>query len=105
VFLGLLEFVWRPLARAPFLPSGFGDSLPAKMTYTVSASTVLQTALGLAISVLFSILPLLQIRDTSPGCCFVTKQRCRRPTRPIEMDCRGLSILALLGLAVWQAGS
>jgi len=110
VFLGLIGSLFGSLLAQSallFAKWRFGDSLPAKMTYTVSASTVLQgLALGLAISVLFSILPLLQIRDIKPRLLLRDENNSAidRLDRS-KWIAGGFSILALLGLAVWQAGS
>ena len=110
VFLGLLGSLFGALLAQSallFAKWRFGDSLPAKMTYSVSLSTVLQgLALGIAISVLFSVLPLLQIRQIKPRLLL-------RDENNAELDkldrskwiVGAVSLSALLGLAVWQAGS
>ncbi|MDQ6785610.1 MAG: FtsX-like permease family protein [Acidobacteriota bacterium] len=85
----------------------FGADLPEKMTYLVHYSTALQgILLGVLISMLFSGLPLLQVRTIKPNLLLrdETNEKIRRLdwTKTIFGI---LSLAGLLGLAVWQAGS
>ncbi len=85
----------------------FGEELPAEMSYAVNFSTGVQGAiLGILISLLFSALPLLQIRSIKPKLLL----RDENNTSLSRMDWTrwifgALCLAALLGLAVWQAGS
>jgi putative ABC transport system permease protein len=85
----------------------FGAELPVRMTYTVNTSTVWQGLfLGLSISVLFSLLPLLHIRQIKPRLLL----RDENNTSVNRLDrskwlIGAFSLVGLLGLAVWQAGS
>jgi len=83
------------------------DTLPEKMTYTVGAGTVLQgIILGVAISILFSALPLLQVRNIKPRLLLRDENNVNiRRLDPTKWAFAALSLAGLLGLAVWQAGS
>lgn len=85
----------------------FGADLPAKMSYTLANSAVWQgMILGILISLLFSLLPLLQIRQIKPSLLL-------RDTNNVQMRRLDwtktlfalLTISGILGIAVWQAGS
>jgi putative ABC transport system permease protein len=110
VFLGMagsLFGVFLAQLALWFAEWRFGSELPAKMTYSVDLAAGLQgILLGLAISVLFSLLPLLQIRQIKPRLLL----RDENNTSIGRLDrskwvVGALSIAALLALAVWQAGS
>lgn len=90
------------LARLQFL-----DVLPAKMSYAVGVSTALQgIILGVLISVLFSALPLLQIRTIKPKLLLRDENNASLSRLDWTKWIFGVVCLAaLLGLAVWQAGS
>ncbi|HUR97963.1 MAG TPA: FtsX-like permease family protein [Pyrinomonadaceae bacterium] len=94
--LALLFVRWR-----------FVDVLPAKMTYAVGFSTVFQgVTLGVLISLLFSALPLLQVRNIKPKLLLRDENNASiRRLDPTKWLFGALSLLGLLGLAVWQAGS
>ena len=83
------------------------DAMPAKMTYAVSLSTGLQGAvLGVLISLLFSALPLLQIRTIKPKLLLRDENNSSISRLDWTKWIFGVASLAgLLGLAVWQAGS
>jgi putative ABC transport system permease protein len=83
------------------------EELPKRMTYGVGLYTSAQgILLGVLISLLFSALPLLQIRDIKPKLLL----RDENNTNITRLDrakwlIGAASLLGLLGLAVWQAGS
>ena len=85
----------------------FAADLPDKMTYSISAGTAFQgPILGVLISLLFSALPLLQIRGIKPRLLL----RDENNASLTKLDRSkwifgGFSLLCLLGIAVWQAGS
>ncbi|CAN5600276.1 ABC transporter permease [soil metagenome] len=93
---GLLFAKWR-----------FVDALPVKMSYAINTSTAWQgVVLGIMISLLFSALPLLQIRSIKPKLLL----RDENNDNLSKLDWTkwlfgAISLAALLGLAVWQAGS
>ena len=85
----------------------FIDALPAKMSYAVTFSTSWQgVVLGVLISVLFSALPLLQIRSIKPKLLLRDENNENITKLDWTKFIFGAVCLAiLLGLAVWQAGS
>ncbi|MCC6326897.1 MAG: ABC transporter permease [Acidobacteria bacterium] len=85
----------------------FIDTLPAKMSYSIGPWTAAQgILLGVAISILFSALPLLQIRNIKPRLLLRDENNVNlRSLDPTKWIFGALSLIALLGLAVWQAGS
>src|SRR5687768_1653474 len=94
--LALLFVRWR-----------FVDALPENMTYGVNLSTVVQgVVLGVLISLLFSALPLLQVRTIKPK--LLLRDENNVSLRRLDLTkwlFGAASLLGLLGLAVWQAGS
>ena len=93
---GLLIAKWR-----------FADALPEKMSYSVSLSTAIQgMVLGVLISLLFSALPLLQIRTIKPKLLLRDENNVNISKLDWTKWSFGLAcLLGLLGLAIWQAGS
>jgi Predicted ABC-type transport system involved in lysophospholipase L1 biosynthesis, permease component len=85
----------------------FAADLPEKMTYTVNFSTSLQGVfLGVLISLLFSALPLLQIRGIKPRLLLRDENNASLARLDRSKWVFGTLCLAgLLALAVWQAGS
>lgn len=85
----------------------FADALPDKMTYGVGISTAGQgIILGVLISLLFSALPLLQIRTIKPKLLLRDENNSSLTKLDRSKWLFGfLSLAGLLGLAVWQAGS
>ena len=90
-----------------FVQYRFGDGFPATMSYNVQNTAVWQgILLGILISMLFSVLPLLQIRNIKPRLLLhdANNEKIRRLdwTKTIFAI---LTLGGLLGLSVWQAGS
>ncbi len=85
----------------------FADALPAKMSYAVNLPTAWQgVILGVLISLLFSALPLLQIRTIKPKLLLRDENNVNISRLDWTKWLFGVGCLAgLLGLAVWQAGS
>lgn len=85
----------------------FANALPAKMSYLVTFSTSWQgVILGLLISVLFSALPLLQIRNIRPKLLLRDENNVSLTRLDWSKWLFAAFFLAgLLGLAIWQAGS
>jgi putative ABC transport system permease protein len=94
--LGLWLAAWR-----------FAEELPAQMSYSINPSTAAQGAvLGVLISLLFSALPLLQIRMIKPKLLLRDENNASISKLDWTKWFFGAGCLAaLLGLAVWQAGS
>ncbi|MEP7147260.1 MAG: FtsX-like permease family protein [Acidobacteriota bacterium] len=94
--LALLFVRWR-----------FVEALPEKMTYAINLSTVIQgVTLGVLISLLFSALPLLQVRNIKPK--LLLRDENNSSIRRLDFTkwlFGAVSLLGLLGVAVWQAGS
>jgi putative ABC transport system permease protein len=90
-----------------FMQARFAEVLPEKMTYAVGPSTVLQgIVLGVLISLLFSALPLLQVRNIKPRLLLRDENNTTLRTLDRTKWLFGALCLAgLLALAVWQAGS
>jgi putative ABC transport system permease protein len=85
----------------------FGEDLPEKMSYNLQNSAVLQgLVLGVLISLLFSLLPLLQIRQIKPSLLLrdTNNQQMRRLDWT-KWIFGFLTLSGILGIAVWQAGS
>lgn len=85
----------------------FADALPAKMSYSINLSTAWQgIVLGVLISLLFSALPLLQIRSIKPKLLLRDENNVNISKLDKTKWLFGAFCLAgLLALAVWQAGS
>ncbi len=85
----------------------FGAELPAEMSYAVHFGTAIQgLLLGVLISLLFSALPLLQVRNIKPN--LLLRDENNRNLRRLDWTKTIFTIVSvggLLGLAVWQAGS
>ncbi|MCY7346719.1 MAG: FtsX-like permease family protein [Pyrinomonadaceae bacterium] len=99
VFLAQI-FLWFAQIR-------FADALPAAMSYAVHFSTAWQgILLGVLISLLFSALPLLQVRTIKPNLLLRDEagEKMRR-LDPTKWAFGAISLAGLLGVAAWQAGS
>lgn len=106
-FVGSLFGVVLAQGAMWFVKWRFIDALPAKMTYGVSALTGGQgVLLGVLISLLFSALPLLQIRTIKPRLLLRDENNASMGKLDRTKWIFGfVSLAGLLGLAVWQAGS
>ena len=85
----------------------FADALPAAMSYAVNFSIAWQgILLGVVISLLFSALPLLQVRAIKPNLLLRDEagEKMRR-LDPLKLIFGAASLIGLLGVAAWQAGS
>ncbi len=85
----------------------FIDALPAKMSYAINLVTAWQgVILGLLISLLFSALPLLQIKSIKPRLLLRDENNLSLSKLDWTRWAIGaVSLAALLAIAVWQAGS
>jgi putative ABC transport system permease protein len=105
--LGSLFGVFLAQAALWFAQSRFGDALPEEMSYTVHYAAAWQgVLLGMMISLLFSVLPLLQIRHIKPN--LLLRDESGEKIRRLDWTKWAFALLTLaglLGLAVWQAGS
>lgn len=85
----------------------FADVLPASLKYTVNFPAALQgILLGMLISMLFSVLPLLQVRNIKPR--LLLHDASGEKMRQLDLTktiIGAVSLIGLLGLSVWQAGS
>lgn len=108
--LGLIGSLFGVLLAQLFLWFAgwyFADALPAAMRYTVNFSTAWQgVLLGVLISFLFSALPLLQVRVIKPNLLLRDEagEKMRR-LDPLRLAFGAISLIGLLGVAAWQAGS
>ncbi len=86
--------------------SQLAADLPANMSYAVSASTAVQGVfLGVLISVLFSALPLLQIRNIKPRLLLRDESNTSLRLDWAKWLIGAASLAGLLAVSVWQAGS
>lgn len=85
----------------------FAESLPPTMSYNLRPAAVLQGfLLGLFVSALFSLLPLLQIRNIKPRLLLRdSANETIKRFSPLNFLVGALVLAGLLVLAVWQAGS
>ena len=106
-FVGSLCGVVLAQLALIFVRSRFSAELPENMSYTVGIWTAVQgVILGVLISMIFSALPLLQVRNIKPRLLLRDENNISlRRLDPVKWILGALSISALLGLAVWQAGS
>ncbi len=85
----------------------FNDALPKTMSYAVHFSNAFQgIILGVLISMLFSALPLLQVRTIKPN--LLLRDENNRNLRKLDWTNWIFGVVCLsglLGLSVWQAGS
>jgi putative ABC transport system permease protein len=108
--LGLIGSLFGVLLAQIFLWFAswrFADALPAAMSYAVNYSTAWQgVLLGVLISLLFSALPLLQVRTIKPNLLLRDEagEKMRR-LDPTKLIFGAVSLIGLLGVATWQAGS
>ena len=106
-FVGSLFGVFLAQAALWFARWRFFEELPEKMSYTVPLSAAGQgIVLGLLISLLFSALPLLQIRNIKPN--LLLRDETGAVARRLDWTKWIFSIVCvagLLALAAWQAGS
>lgn len=108
--LGLIGSLFGVLLAQIFLWFAgwyFADALPAAMSYAVNFSTAWQgVLLGVLISFLFSALPLLQVRFIKPNLLLRDEagEKMRR-LDPTKLIFGAISLVGLLGVAAWQAGS
>lgn len=105
--LGSLFGVFLAQAALWLVQSRLGDALPENMVYTVNFVASWQgILLGLLISLLFSVLPLLQIRNIKPNLLLrdETGDKIRRLDWTKWLFAI-FTVAGLLGLAAWQAGS
>ncbi len=106
-FLGSLFGVLLAQIFLWFAAWRFADALPAAMSYAVHFSTAWQgVLLGVLISLLFSALPLLQVRTIKPNLLLRDEagEKMRR-LDPTKLIFGAASLAGLLGVAAWQAGS
>lgn len=106
-FIGSLFGVFLAQVGLWYAQWNFNDALPAAMSYAVHFSTAFQgVILGVLISLLFSALPLLQVRTIKPNLLLSDENNTNLRKLDWTKWIFGIVCLAgLLGLAVWQAGS
>lgn len=89
-----------------FARSQFNDALPASMSYTVNFAVAWQgVLLGVLISLIFSALPLLQVRSIKPRLLLHDASGEKSRLDLTKTLIGAVSLAGLLALATWQAGS
>ena len=92
------------LAAIP-LALGGSTSILAEADYGLSWSAAAQgVAVGMLVSLLFSVVPLMQVRHVKPS-LLLRDESARRERDWTKMAVMALVGLALIGVAGWQAGS
>lgn len=106
-FVGSLFGVLLAQGFLWFAKYKFIDALPKNMSYAVHFSTAWQgVLLGILISLLFSALPLLQVRTIKPNLLLRDEAGEKlRKLDPTRLIFGAVSLAGLLAVAVWQAGS
>ncbi len=106
-FIGSLFGIFLAQVGLWYAQWNFNDALPATMSYAVHFWTGFQgLILGVLISLLFSALPLLQVRTIKPN--LLLRDENNKNLRKLDLTKWIFGIVCLsglLGLAVWQAGS
>ena len=106
-FVGSLFGVFLAQCALWFAEARFAADLPEKLSYIVPLSAALQgVLLGVLISLLFSALPLLQVRNIKPN--LLLRDETGEKLRRLDWTkwiFGAVCLAGLLGLAVWQAGS
>jgi putative ABC transport system permease protein len=88
------------------IKSRFSADLPDNMSYAVGSSAAAQgVLLGVLVSLLFSALPLLQIRNIKPRLLLRDESNVSLRLDWVKWLIGVVSLAGLLGLSVWQAGS
>lgn len=110
MFLGLigslLGLLLAELASI-FLPRYFAGRLPFDLQFGLTLQAVLQgLGVGMLVALLFSLIPLLEIRQIKPNQVLRSSPDVRRFRFDWTRVIAGAAVIAgLLGLASWQAGS
>jgi putative ABC transport system permease protein len=88
------------------IPSLLAGATPGvDISYALTWPAVLQgLGIGLLVSLLFSLVPLLDVRHVKPSLLLRDEVRVRRPDRT-QIVVTVLVVAGLVGLTVWQAGS
>lgn len=106
-FIGSLFGVFLAQCALWFAQARFAADLPEKLSYVVPFSAALQgVIMGVLISLLFSALPLLQVRNIKPN--LLLRDETGEKLRKLDWTkwiFGAVCLSGLLGLAVWQAGS
>lgn len=104
--LGSLFGVFLAQCFLWFAQTQFNDALPASMSYAVNLSVAWQgILLGVLISMLFSALPLLQVRNIKPRLLLHDAGGEKSKLDLTKTIIGAVSLAGLLALAAWQAGS
>jgi putative ABC transport system permease protein len=106
-FIGSLFGVFLAQCALWFARARFAADLPENLSYTVPFYAALQgVLLGILISLLFSALPLLQVRNIKPN--LLLRDETGENLRRLDWTkwiFGAICLAGLLGLAIWQAGS
>jgi putative ABC transport system permease protein len=92
------------IAALPSIVGGIATVL--QVDYGLSQAAVLQgMAIGLLVAVLFSLVPLLEVRNVKPSLLLRQEQPARLQFDWLKWGVTAMVAAALVGVAAWQAGS
>jgi putative ABC transport system permease protein len=110
VLLGLagsllgVTLAWAVVSAVPLLVPAVGTLMP--VDYGLSASAVLQgLAVGFLVSLLFAVVPLLDVRQVKPSLLLRNEAPAARGVDWVKWMVTVAVAAALVGVAAWQAGS
>lgn len=88
------------------IPLYMGNATPGvEITYALTMPAVLQgLGIGMLVSLLFSLVPLLDVRHVKPSLLLRDEARTRRPDL-VQVVVTLAVVAGLVGLTIWQAGS
>ncbi|MCD9185782.1 MAG: ABC transporter permease [Pyrinomonadaceae bacterium] len=105
-FFGSLFGVFLAQCFLWFARTQFNDALPVSMSYAINFAVAWQgILLGVLISLLFSALPLLQVRNIKPRLLLHDASGEKSRLDLTKTVFGAVSLVGLLALAAWQAGS
>lgn len=104
-FAGSLLGLLLALAATQAIPLYVPNSTGVEIAYAVTMPAVVQgLGIGMLVSLLFSLVPLLDVRHVKPSLLLRDEARTRRPDA-VQIVVTLAVVGGLVGLTIWQAGS